>query len=665
MRFVCILLPLFILSLRPAIAQNADQFLDTCATLSSEAAIELALHELRSATRSDSSSFFALRNACGSSKLGPEVREALLVPLIVYEAQWNKHHDHIAEALLLLQKNWDRIRADRGAIHAEAALMMSDIFLSLGAPHSSIDYGLQALDAAKITTDSFLTVRCYNSIGEGYRHTDEYARALEYFNQGLEYAQNSLDLQPRMLNNSAIVLSKMGRFEEAKLRLEKGLIITSKTGDDYGTARLLTNLGFIHKEEGLYDPALGYYRRSLEVKRTIDDPASIAYTLNDIGEVLNLMGNHSAALRYSQEALVIAKQEKQPYYIRDMHLTLAYIFEETGQFDSAFYYFEQYQAFQDSIVNLDNARDLARIERIHDLKEKDQENKLLSAQNALHKAKINQQLYLLLLSMALILCLLVFGLLLLGANRRRKKLLEKVASQNQLLAEQNTRLSTALNEQESLFDIVAHDLRGPLQNIHGLITLEAQAPLDKSEYEATLQRIGSSANGALQFIRDFETLQSLEKKHERPKKAVFDLGTVISSAMEDFSSDIKDKKLDIHYSPSSVQVNSVESYVRHIFYNLLSNAIKYSPEGGSIFVHVIQKDSTRISIEDQGPGIAAEAQQRIFERFYRGRPSPYDSGSYSSGLGLALVRLLVDRLGGRIKLRSEQGKGAAFTVYLS
>jgi signal transduction histidine kinase len=100
-----------------------------------------------------------------------------------------------------------------------------------------------------------------------------------------------------------------------------------------------------------------------------------------------------------------------------------------------------------------------------------------------------------------------------------------------------------------------------------------------------------------------------------------------------------------------------------VFTNLISNAIKYTPKG-SVSVQAEEKDfAVMVRVRDTGVGLSAEEQARLFDKFYRTR-SGVDSGETGNGLGLAIVRGLVEAHGGTIRVESEPGRGSVFTVTL-
>jgi signal transduction histidine kinase len=104
-----------------------------------------------------------------------------------------------------------------------------------------------------------------------------------------------------------------------------------------------------------------------------------------------------------------------------------------------------------------------------------------------------------------------------------------------------------------------------------------------------------------------------------------------------------------------------ETRLRQVLDNLIGNAIKYSPSGGEIAVEgAFDDESVRVSVSDQGIGLSAEEQARLFERFYR-VDSTLSRKTQGTGLGLYLARAIVEAHGGTIRVESEPGHGSTFT----
>ena len=111
-------------------------------------------------------------------------------------------------------------------------------------------------------------------------------------------------------------------------------------------------------------------------------------------------------------------------------------------------------------------------------------------------------------------------------------------------------------------------------------------------------------------------------------------------------------------------MESDRSYLIRVFENLLSNALKFSENGKHIFVSLHQiKDVIELKVRDEGPGISDEDQAKLYHKFQRLSARP-TSGESSTGLGLWIVKTVVDKLGGQIECESKVGVGTTFTIRL-
>ena len=123
-----------------------------------------------------------------------------------------------------------------------------------------------------------------------------------------------------------------------------------------------------------------------------------------------------------------------------------------------------------------------------------------------------------------------------------------------------------------------------------------------------------------------------------------------------------EKNIDLDLDLDELEYRGNEEMVAHIWVNLINNAIKFSPEGAPLCIRLRQAGGMAvIQVKDDGIGMDAQTQRRIFEKFYQGDTAHATEGN---GLGLSLVKRIVDLCEGKIEVESESGKGTMFTVWL-
>jgi signal transduction histidine kinase len=181
----------------------------------------------------------------------------------------------------------------------------------------------------------------------------------------------------------------------------------------------------------------------------------------------------------------------------------------------------------------------------------------------------------------------------------------------------------------------------------------------KGKYLQTIQNATERLNN---LIGNVLKLNKLEHQELKEQLQTFDLTEALAQTVLAFEDSMERKHLQIQCQFENVQIYSAPSLLEIVWSNLLSNAIKFTEEGGEIFVSLRRvEDTAEIRVRDSGCGISPEVGSRIFEKFYQGDTSHFSEGN---GLGLALVKKVIDILGGKISVESELGKGSTFTVVL-
>ena len=245
-------------------------------------------------------------------------------------------------------------------------------------------------------------------------------------------------------------------------------------------------------------------------------------------------------------------------------------------------------------------------------------------------------------------------------------------------------LLEAYRRQEQFSADVAHELRTPLANLLALLEAERSglsrsitpfqagvrtpAP-PKAEAPSTtgLDRMLSQGRRLQRLIADLLLLASLERSAHRNHLQQCNLAEICADVLEDFSEAAAAAAvtLEAAIDVSDTRVLGVESELSRLLINLLSNALQHSPAGDTVRVGLKRRGrEIHWSVQDNGPGIPAEAQRRIFERFHRVDASRSRQQG-GTGLGLAIAQAIARRHGGVIRVESTPGHGATFSLRLS
>ena len=208
---------------------------------------------------------------------------------------------------------------------------------------------------------------------------------------------------------------------------------------------------------------------------------------------------------------------------------------------------------------------------------------------------------------------------------------------------------------------VSHELKTPLAVMGNYATMLQQPGISETERIEYAKAISEAARKLAALITNILKLNKLENQQIFPKHEEYDLSGQLCESLLQFEDAWEKKNLNIETEiEDEVRICSDAELLSLVWNNLISNAVKFTPEGGTVGVTLkTEEDAVVISVSDTGCGMTAETGKHIFEKFYQGDTSHAAQGN---GLGLALVKRVIDILNGEISVRSAPGQGSSFTV---
>jgi PAS domain S-box-containing protein len=231
------------------------------------------------------------------------------------------------------------------------------------------------------------------------------------------------------------------------------------------------------------------------------------------------------------------------------------------------------------------------------------------------------------------------------------------------LIEQQTQ--DTLRMRNDFVSFVTHQLRTPLSGIKWMLELAGEAG-DPQETTSYIRDAHESADRLIGLVNDLLDASRLESGKLRVALELVPLRPLTDAVLDDLATLVHEKHhtVTVDSAPELPDVTSDPQLLRQVLMNLISNAIKYTPSGGAIAIRMGQDGrNLRWSIRDSGIGIPQASTARLFEKFYRA-DNVHTVDTEGTGLGLYLVRLIVERFGGTVACESEEGRGTTFTVTL-
>ncbi len=255
---------------------------------------------------------------------------------------------------------------------------------------------------------------------------------------------------------------------------------------------------------------------------------------------------------------------------------------------------------------------------------------------------------------------------------RQQQILEEQAREieiaNSALQEKNITLEMLNQEKNEFLGIAAHDLKNPLQHII-MVSEKIERYYDRMKRDDIVHQaktIGAVAHRMNEIIVNLLDINAIERGGVRLAPKEVDIEPLVRRVTEDYVHTAQEKNIAIFVVGMGTETPAFadETAVTQVLDNLISNAIKYSPHGKSVFVRVKSGvEAIRLEVEDEGPGISPEDMQKLFGKFARLSARP-TGGEHSTGLGLSIVKKMVEAMNGRVWCESEFGKGATFIVEL-
>ncbi len=559
-----------------------------------------------------------------------------------------------------IEKESERLKFNKGPV---LSTRLRGLYEDLNNNYSkAIEYYLQSLEEARKLQAVEYEMSALSDLAIVYSAIKEPVKAKEFYIQCAEMVRERGEVSSLIntYNNLAVIYTQLKQYDSARILLNEAIRIAKPYSETLDLTSLYNNLGNVNFREKKFDEALRHFRRNYFHFTSQDNSAGLWVAVLNIADVYIEKKVFDSAAFYASKAMHLARQLGSKSKEADSYSILAKLYEYKGDYSTAYKYLKNWYSLDTAIINTETYRTIAELQERFNAREREAENDLLLAR--IEKEQIRTRWFIsLAIAFAIIGILIALGLI----NKRRAN--KRLQATNELIIQQNEKLSELNHEKNSLISIVSHDLNTPFATIQvwSRILGNDTSNLTDEQRKALNKIIQASSYGEEMISRILDIEKSDIGDH-KVQLEHFDLSIFAEQVIDEFRHVAAEKNITIHSDLPGRQlfILSDRQLVNRICANLLSNAIKYTPRGKNVYVSMSDlQDAVSIKVRDEGVGIEKDELPYLFSKYAKISSQPTE-GEPSTGLGLSIVKRIVEEINGKIYCESEPGEGTTFTVIL-
>jgi signal transduction histidine kinase/tetratricopeptide (TPR) repeat protein len=527
------------------------------------------------------------------------------------------------------------------------------LYQNKGNHSKAVEYFVAAMQKAKDAKEDFSVISTLSNLTYSYRVIKNFATAKQYSQEGITLARKmglTKDLS-RILSHYASIFIDEGDFVEAEKQLRESIAIAHSIDNKADLCYSMRKLGNMlinntnRIEEGKIYADSSYY-----FARLIGDKSFYYYIDNALASYYLKIGQTDKALAYANESYKQSVAYADNAYVLDNMKLLYQIYDRQGNANKALSYYKQYEALKDSTVGKEVQFALT------DIQEKYETQKKQSAIDKLEKEKIKKQQQTNILWGVLGAFFLLSGLFFFF-NRKLNKQKKELQTTNALLAE-------ATANQNRLFGIIGHDLKGmvaPFSRAGKIMTNYLQknnlqdAAIFSGKLEENAGRLSETLNNLLHWSLQQMKGLKIEKETVNVQAAIKHVCGHYTHVIQ-----LKNIVLQIDVKESETIFTDREA-LQVILRNLFSNALKFTENNSITFSSAQQSNGYQLIVTDKGTGMTEVQMQQLFnlQEKASGKGTQGESGS---GLGMVVVQKIAMALGATVQISSKLQQGTAITL---
>lgn len=543
-------------------------------------------------------------------------------------------------------------------------------------PDSSIYYGLAARVIGKEINNQVLVIRSYSVVGEAYQRKSKFEKAIASYLEGLKLAEKHGEKSHAgtIYNGIGVCYFYLGNIAKAEKYMKLAAQAKKEANDYRYYALIMANLAglqimnqsfdesiktlkeaektLLKKKQTEYvaevynslgaayqsvnpDSCIYYYNKSLEFSSKNKNYLTMTSTYQNMGDYYFALKNYPKAIEYMKKAISTNERRPEDQLKPALFERISALYDSIRDFKNAYHYKKLETEARQRIFSVAKQKEIEELEIKYQSVKKEKEIQV-------HKQEIqknkNQRNILLFIAVSVFL----------------------VAGSITYLLFQRKKITQEFEQEKlKLFENIFHEIRTPLTLIDGPIQVMKQG--SGTSHHDELELMERNSKKLIALVNELLDASKLGKGSFQLHFTNGDVDEFIKQIVTGFAGEAKSKNIQISYT--GIRPGSYYSFpsngLEKILSNLVGNAVKYCPSNAEIqVVSQIENNQLTVRVSDTGPGIPKKDQKKVFRRFFRGKHAADVTGT---GIGLSLVKELVDLTHGAIELQSDSS-GTSFVV---
>ena len=603
------------------------------------------------------------------------------------------------DSLLLLsseaQKLSSNIDYKKGV--SESLFNLGTYYSDIGEHSKAIDSYEMALVNAKKDNNHDLSLRIGNELANENVYNGNYSTALLGYLENIKLAQayGNRKMESILYENVADLYATQKDYDQALYFYEKVEKINSKIGNDINSAQTMSNVASIYAEtedfqnalfkinrsikifeqgevwdwlayayevkgkvylkQKQFTRALYWYHKSAELHENLQDDRGIIDLYNGMAEANFGLEKDSISQNYAMMAYEISSTIKSMEGIKKCSNTLYKVYKNQENYAAALKYHEIFRQISDTLSRDENKMSMTMLKT--EISHKNQQEALVLKNE---KALAKQRLYIY-IAILFVIIMGAIAFLVVRGQKILKKLNRELEVQKEDLELREAELWETNNTKNKLFSIIAHDLRGPIGALEGLLKLLNSGDIKESEFKEFIPKLKNDVNSISFTLNNLLTWGQSQMREATTDPTNVDLNALVENNINLLSELAFTKMITMdNLIVNKAIIWSDENQMDIVIRNLLSNALKFTPNNGHITIgYVDRPDYLEVFVKDNGIGMDEYVQEQILSK--NTNITTYGTNNEKgTGLGLSLCSEMVIKNGGTLWVKSEINEGSTF-----